>query len=249
MMSRLRLRSAGSTHPGLIRSANEDSMVIRDDAGVWVVADGMGGHENGQWASGSIIEAVREATFSGDFDTDVNSLADALHGANDKIHGESESTGKRMGSTVVALHLNGDRFAALWAGDSRIYLLRAGLLHRLTKDHTQVQELVDRNLMSPEEAEHHPMGHVLSNAVGVQAELRVDVVADTAEPKDVFLLCSDGLTGVVSDGEIAERLGTLPIDAACHRLTELVLARGAPDNVTMVAVACEEMTALSLAPA
>jgi serine/threonine protein phosphatase PrpC len=232
----------------MVRSANEDSMVIRDDVGVWVVADGMGGHENGQWASGTIIEHVGAAVFSGDFDQDVNSLAEALHAANARIHGEAESTGRRMGSTVVALHLNGDRFAALWAGDSRIYLLRGGELHRLTRDHTQVQELVDRNLMTPEEADHHPMSHVLSNAVGVQAELRVDVVADTAEPKDVFLLCSDGLTGLVSDSEIAERLGTLAIDSACHRLEELVLARGAPDNVTMIAVACEEMTALALAP-
>jgi serine/threonine protein phosphatase PrpC len=249
MMNRLRLRSAGTTHPGLVRSANEDSMAIRDDVGVWVVADGMGGHENGQWASGAIIAAVNAAAFSGDFDADVNTLAEALHGANDRIHAEAGGSGKRMGSTVVALHVSGDRFAALWAGDSRIYLLRGGELHRLTRDHTQVQELVDRNLMTPEEAERHPMSHVLSNAVGVQAQLRVDVVADTAVPKDVFLLCSDGLTGVVSDSEIAERLGALPIDAACRRLTELVLARGAPDNVTMVAVACEEMTALVLAPA
>jgi serine/threonine protein phosphatase PrpC len=249
MTPRFRLKTVGSTHPGLVRSANEDSMVLRDDVGVWVVADGMGGHENGQWASGSIVEAVSSADFMGDFDHDVGALAEAVHAANNKIHATAEETGKRMGSTVVALHIAGDRFAAVWAGDSRIYLLRAGELHRLTRDHTQVQELVDRQLMSPEEAEHHPMSHVLSRAVGVQSELELDVVSDEVEPRDIYLLCSDGLTGLVSDAEIAERLGTLSLEAACRRMTELVLARGAPDNVTMIAVACEEMTALAFAPA
>jgi serine/threonine protein phosphatase PrpC len=249
MTTRFRIKAAGSTNVGLVRSANEDSMVLREDAGVWVVADGMGGHENGQWASNAIIDAVGQTSFSGNFDADVTALADAVHAANARIHDTAVSRGGRMGSTVVALHMSGDRFACLWAGDSRIYLLRGGELYRLTRDHTQVQELVDRQLMTPEEADHHPMSHVLSRAVGVQAELQLDVISDTALPRDVFLLCSDGLTGVVSDPEIAERLSTLSIEAACRRLTELVLARGAPDNVTMVAVACEEMTALALQPA
>ena len=244
-----RIKSTGATHVGLVRSANEDSMILRDDAGVWVVADGMGGHENGQWASNAIVEAVKAASFGGGWDDDVSNLAEAVHAANTKVYTTATERGGRMGSTVVALHMAGDRFACVWAGDSRIYLLRGGELYRLTRDHTQVQELVDRQLMTPEEAEHHPMSHVLSRAVGVQEELQLDVISDTAMPRDVFLLCSDGLTGVVSDAEIAERLGALPIEAACRRLTELVLARGAPDNVTMIAVACEEMTALALQPA
>ncbi|HEX8570312.1 MAG TPA: protein phosphatase 2C domain-containing protein [Caulobacteraceae bacterium] len=244
-----RPKSVGLTHVGMVRSANEDSMVLREDAGVWVVADGMGGHENGQWASTTIVEAVGAARLTGDFDADVDAVGGAILAANETIYRASVERGRSMGSTVTALYLNGDRFVAFWAGDSRIYLLRAGRLHQLSRDHTQVMDLVERGLMSPEEAEHHPMGHVLSRAVGTQETLELDAVSDTAVVKDVFLLCSDGLTGVVSEEEIADRLGMFPPEVACRRLLELVLARGAPDNVTMVAVACEELTALAFAPA
>ncbi len=151
-----------------------------------------------------------------------------------------------MGSTAVALYLSDRQFACLWAGDSRIYLLRDGALLQLTRDHTQVQEMVDRGLLSPAEAKHHPMSHVLSRAVGVEETLQLDAISDEAAPRDIFLLCSDGLTGLVSDGEIADTLSRLPVNAACNRLLEMVLDRGAPDNVTIVAVSCEEKTALVL---
>ena len=154
-----------------------------------------------------------------------------------------------MGSTVVALYLNGARFACIWAGDSRIYLLRDGVLHRMTRDHTQVEEMVERGLLTPEQAKGHPMSHVLSRAVGVQDVLDLDAVSDQAQARDIFLLCSDGLSGVVTEEEICEHLAHLPREAACNKLLELVLARGAPDNVTLIAVACEEKTALTLSPA
>ena len=249
MTPSFRPKSVGVTHVGVVRSANEDSMVLREDAGVWVVADGMGGHENGQWASTTIVESVRDARLTGDFDADVEAIGGAILAANETIYRASVERGRSMGSTVTALYLNGDRFVAFWAGDSRIYLLRAGLLHQLSRDHTQVMDLVESGLMTPEEAEHHPMGHVLSRAVGTQETLELDAISDTAVTKDVFLLCSDGLHGVVSDEEIRERLASFPPEVASRRLLELVLARGAPDNVTMVAVSCEELTALALAPA
>ena len=249
MTPSFRPKSVGLTHVGLVRSANEDSMVLREDVGVWVVADGMGGHENGQWASTTIVESVRAAALTGDFDSDVASIGEAILSANGVIYQASVERGRAMGSTVTALYLNGDRFVAFWAGDSRIYLLRNRALHQLSRDHTQVMDMVERGLMSEEEALHHPMGHVLSRAVGTQETLELDAISDTAEVKDVFLLCSDGLTGVVSAEEIAERLASFPPEVACNRLLDLVLARGAPDNVTMVAISCEEQTALALAPA
>ena len=249
MTPSFRPKSVGVTHVGLVRSANEDSMVLREDANVWVVADGMGGHENGQWASSTIVEAVGAAQLTGDFDGDVEAIGGAILNANGTIYAASVARGRAMGSTVTALYLSGDRFVAFWAGDSRIYLLRQGVLHQLSRDHTQVMDMVERGLMTEEEAAHHPMGHVLSRAVGTQETLELDAISDTATLKDVFLLCSDGLTGVVSAEEIAERLMMFPPDVACNRLLELVLARGAPDNVTMVAVACEEQTALAFAPA
>lgn len=244
-MTAYRLKTASVTHPGLIRAANEDSLLVRESEGVWIVADGMGGHANGAWASGAVVHAVQQVAPGGDFDGDVAALAHALQAANTHIYSTSQTNGARMGSTAVVLHIADGRFACVWAGDSRIYLMRAGELHRLTRDHTQVQEMVDRGLLTAAEAVNHPMGHVLSRAVGVQEELELEAVSDRVEPKDVFLLCSDGLSGFVSEIEIAERLGAFGGEVACHRLLELVLSRGAPDNVTMIAVASEETTVLT----
>lgn len=246
MSASLRTRTICLTHPGKVRTANEDSHFAREESGVWIVADGMGGHDNGQLASSLVTGAVRETQLTGAFGEDVDRLAEALQQANAEIQRTAAANNKRMGSTVVALYLSGRQFACLWAGDSRIYLLRDGALLQLTRDHTQVQEMVDRGLLSPAEAKHHPMSHVLSRAVGVEETLQLDAISDEAAPRDVFLLCSDGLTGLVPDDEIAATLSGLPVNAACNRLLELVLDRGAPDNVTIVAVSCEEKTALVL---
>jgi serine/threonine-protein phosphatase Stp1 len=160
-----------------------------------------------------------------------------------------EAEGVSMGSTVVALLVQDGRFAVLWAGDSRIYLRRDGVLHQLTRDHTQVQDMVEAGLLSPEEAKEHPMKHVLARAVGVQPSLELDAIVDEADVGDLFLLCSDGLTGQVSDEEIVATMKARQPQAICAALVELCLERGAPDNVTTVAVACEEITRISLAPA
>lgn len=245
----LRLRAAAVSDVGCVRSANEDSFLERPEVGLWVVADGMGGHAHGQWSSNVIVSAMRDVGLSGDFDTDVQGVADAIHAANATIHERTEAEGVAMGSTVVALLVQDRRFAVLWAGDSRSYLCREGWLHQLTRDHTQVQEMVDAGLLSPEEAKEHPMRHVLARAVGVQPHLQLDVVVDEADVGDIFLLCSDGLTGPVSDEEIVQAMGARQPQAVCASLVELCLERGAPDNVTTVAVACEEITRISLAPA
>jgi serine/threonine-protein phosphatase Stp1 len=137
----------------------------------------------------------------------------------------------------------------LWVGDSRVYLFRKGVLHQLSKDHTQVQEMVESGQLTPEEARTHPMSHVLARAVGVEPSLEIDVIVDEAEVGDSFLLCSDGLTARVSQEEIASALAGAQPQVAASSLVELCLERGAPDNVTTVAVACEEVTRLSLASA
>jgi serine/threonine protein phosphatase PrpC len=126
----------------------------------------------------------------------------------------------------------------LWAGDSRAYLLREGRLARLTRDHTQVQDRVERGLLSPDEARTHPMAHVLTRAVGVGPELELARADGAAWPGDTFLLCSDGLHGVAEDAEIAAALAGKSPSVACEALLALAYERGAPDNVTVVVAAC-----------
>jgi serine/threonine protein phosphatase PrpC len=245
-MSQLRLESFGATHVGCVRTNNEDSYWVSPERSIWLVADGMGGHEKGEWASAAITEAISEVTLSHDFNADCTAIADAIHGANARIFAEARKQGVQMGSTVVVLHVSGAHFALFWVGDSRGYLLRGGVLHQLTSDHSQVQAMVDRGLIAPEDAAGHPMAHVLARAVGAQAGLAVDVITDEAQPGDVFLLCSDGLTGRIADEEIAAVLAQEGHRAALDRLIALTLERQAPDNVTAVIVAASEATRLAL---
>ncbi|MFS0738578.1 protein phosphatase 2C domain-containing protein [Sphingomonas sp. 1P06PA] len=243
----LRLEGVALTDVGRVRDANEDAYCARPEHGLWAVADGMGGHERGEWASAAICDSLAATNVDGDFNTALNAMADAIHAANGRIFSEASAKGEQMGSTVVAILMRERKFGVLWAGDSRAYLLRDGYLHRLTRDHTQVQEMVDRGLLTPEAAEGHPMGHVLARAVGVRNDLELDAIADEMQPGDIFMLCSDGLTGVLDEQEIARLLDPASGPAAPERLVKLCLERGAPDNVTVVSVAANEPTLLSFA--
>ncbi|MGI4732254.1 MAG: PP2C family protein-serine/threonine phosphatase [Janthinobacterium lividum] len=248
MKAPLRMESAALTHPGLVRRANEDSFCERTADGLWAVADGMGGHAHGDWASRTLVGALADVSVAGSFDDAAQVAAGGIYHGNRMIWREARRREQQMGSTVVVLLVRDTRFAILWVGDSRAYLLRGGLLHQLSRDHTQVQELVDRGLIRPDEARSHPRGHVLARAVGVAERIEVDVVVDEVEPGDLFLLCSDGLTGLVSDVELAELLaGAGGRQAIAGRLVALALERGAPDNVTVVLVSAQEATLLSLA--
>lgn len=243
---RLRFHDASLTHPGMVRRVNEDSILARPQDGVWLVADGMGGHINGQWASQTIAEALQAAELPAEFDAAAEGVAKALHSANAQIWTESKVQGETMGSTAVALVLRGARFAAFWAGDSRCYLLRGGQLYQLTTDHTQVQDMVTAGRLTVEESQGHPMGHVLSRSVGVFECLELDAVADEAKAGDIFLVCSDGLTRTVPDAELPSLLSEGSPAAAARRLIDIALERGAPDNVSVVVVSCDEPTLLVL---
>jgi serine/threonine protein phosphatase PrpC len=243
----LRLKFAAITDKGAVRSQNQDSYLTRPEAGLWVVADGMGGLARGEWASAEVTQALTDAPLTGGFEADVEQVANAIHSASGRIFAEASTAGQQMGSTVVALLVNGSRFAVLWAGDSRAYLLRGGELYRLSRDHRLVQERIDAGLLTPAEARGHPLSNVISRAAGVEPGLEIDVITDEAEVGDVFMLCSDGLHEMVEDAEIADRLGGKPPKAMVDQLLELSLSRGAPDNVTIVAVAVEEITQVSAA--
>lgn len=247
MPTPLRIESVAASHVGLVRRANEDSFCERAVDGLWAVADGMGGHAHGDWASRALADGLDAVALPDDFDAACAAIADAIHAGNARIWQEAQTRGQQMGSTVAALVVRDRRFGVMWVGDSRAYLLRDQALYQLTRDHTQVQEMVDRGLLQPHEAASHPRGHVLARAVGVGGSIDVDAIVDQVEPGDVFLLCSDGLTGQIDDAELAELLrATDGRQAILDRLIALTLERGAPDNVTVLIVTAQETTLLSL---
>jgi len=241
-----RIESGAKTHEGRVRDHNEDSFVAKEGQGLWAVADGMGGHEGGEWASAKIVEKLDEMELPEDFDAACDAIAEAIRKANRAIIVEARRRAKQMGSTVVALFVRDERFAVLWVGDSRAYLLRDGALKQLSHDHTQVQEMVARGIMSPEDAIGHPMGHILSRAVGVRDEIEVDKVTGEVWPGDIFLICSDGLHGYVAEADIVRTLTRSPPEHVTEELVEMTLANGAPDNVTVIAVWASDPTLLSL---
>lgn len=241
-----RFRNGCLSHKGKVREANEDGVLAQPRIGLWAVADGMGGHVNGQWASRTIVSALEALDLPDDFPAASETTARAVHGANESIWAESQALGQSMGSTVVALLIQSGRFAVFWAGDSRGYLLRGGALIRLTTDHSQVQDLIAAGRLTDQEAESHPMSHVLSRAVGVEPGLELDAVSDEVAVGDTFLICSDGLTRVVSDAELRRLLANGEPASAAQDLVDLCLDRGAPDNVSVVVVTCDATTRLSL---
>jgi serine/threonine protein phosphatase PrpC len=230
--------SVGRTHVGCVRTLNEDALLNRADIGLWAVADGMGGHEGGEVASAAVIEALSGVSNFATAYAFRDAAALALAGANAKLVELAADRGT-MGSTVVSMLAHEGHYACLWAGDSRAYLYRAGALKRLTRDHSVVQEMVDAGAISEERARAHPRSNVITRAVGAHDQLNVESVAGAIQAGDRFLLCSDGLTGVVTDREIAEAMIRAPLEAAAERLLEQALARGAPDNVTLILIAAE----------
>lgn len=236
-MIELAFRSAGRSEVGLVRQQNEDSMLLNDDAGLWLVFDGMGGHENGALASRTAAHAFVDFELPADFEPAVTAAADRMHQTNAELAKlVAANGGGTMGTTAVGIVLRGRQFAIIWVGDSRAYVYRRGGLFQLSVDHTHVQDLLDQGILSPEDAKGHPMGHVLTRALGVADEVQVDITADEAEPGDRFLLCSDGLSGPVSDSEIRDLIRIGSPQEAVDALIERAYERGAPDNVTAVVI-------------
>ncbi len=245
MSETFRIEDTASTHVGNVRKENEDSLLAAPQSGLWLVADGMGGHAHGQFASRAIVEAFAGVSIPDTIEDACFVVAETIHDANSRIYSRSLELGTQMGSTVVSLVVRGHEFAVLWAGDSRAYVFRGGQLILLSRDHTQVEALLERGLLTPDEARDHPMKHVLARAVGVQETLEIDAIRDTIQPRDVFLLCSDGLHGVLEDHEIAAMLREKGHDS-CDDLINACLERGAPDNVTVTLIEAREPTLLTL---
>jgi serine/threonine protein phosphatase Stp1 len=234
----MRFRCWATTHPGTRRGHNEDRYVSRPDLGLWAVADGAGGHEDGALASGMIAEAldsIGPELSAGEILGTVRSRIAAVH------LGLLEEAARRgpdvmIAATAVVLILRGEHFACLWAGDSRAYRLRRGVLNRITRDHSLVQELVDAGEIAAEQAEGHPRANVVTRAVGAGAEpVALEKTTDLLATGDRFLLCSDGLTKSVPEEQIAALLGLADAEIT-DGLIAAALAREASDNVTAVGI-------------
>jgi serine/threonine protein phosphatase PrpC len=217
---------------------NEDSVLDRTDRGLWAVADGMGGHEAGDVASAMVTEALRQLPIIYGLDQTVDGAIAAIQNVNRELiaMAGTEDRSRTIGTTIVGLAVADGHFRCFWAGDSRAYRVRDGQIRRLSRDHSLVQDLVDAGMLKSEEAERHENANIITRAVGVSEELQVDSSAGEAAPGDLFLLGSDGLTRLVDDGELLEQLATNPLEQAGDALIDMVLARGAPDNVSLVIV-------------
>jgi serine/threonine-protein phosphatase Stp1 len=226
------------THVGLRRKVNEDAMAIRTDRGFWAVADGMGGHDGGDVASAKVTEAIMRLPVVYGLDDLVESAIVALQKVNRELIdlARSSHTKGSIGSTVVGLAIANGQYRCFWAGDSRAYRIRDGQIAQLTRDHSLVQDLVEAGMLGPEEAHGHPNANVITRAVGVTEDLRVDTSSGDAATGDQFLLASDGLTRLVADDELAAVLTSRPADMAAEELVDTVLERGAPDNITLVII-------------
>ena len=226
------------THVGLKRKINEDSIFVDSERGLWAVADGMGGHEAGEVASGMVTDALGALPDCGDLDGLVAEGIAALQAVNGRLIDLARSieSDRTIGTTVVGLAVANGSYRCFWAGDSRAYCIRNGEIARLSHDHSLVQDLVDAGMIKPEEAERHENANVITRAVGVRESVELDCVGGGTQPGDLFLLASDGLTRLVDDDEIAAELARGSLDQAADRLVDTVLARGAPDNVSLIIV-------------
>jgi serine/threonine protein phosphatase Stp1 len=231
-------RSAVRTHVGTVRQRNEDAVLDRAEIGLWAIADGAGGHERGDYASACIVEALAaiDAAYSGA--RLVQEVRASLGRVNNELRAKATVLGPNalICTTVVTLLIDTGEARVLWAGDSRLYLMRAGRLRQLTRDQSYVQDLVDRGEITREEAAGHPLSNIVTNLVGGSDELILEERNERLETGDLLLLCSDGLSGSVNDAEIAEVLGAYGVSTAADRLIERALAQGARDNVSVVVV-------------
>jgi serine/threonine protein phosphatase PrpC len=232
-----RLEAGAATHVGKVRQQNEDSYLVGTTAGVWAVADGMGGHAAGDVASHIVVEELERINAPS---SAADLLADCearMVSANSRLRAiAQERGGVLIGTTVAVLLIYQDVFACVWAGDSRIYRIRAREIEQMSVDHTEVQQLLADGKLSAEEALAWPGRNVITRAIGAYDDPELEMMDGTLEPGDIFVICSDGLTNHVADPEILALTTHNPPQRACDLLIELTLERGATDNVTVVLV-------------
>jgi protein phosphatase len=252
----MQIRACGLSDVGRARNHNEDCFDIDPRQQVFIVADGMGGHSHGEVASRIAVEAIREfirqsadrdSTWPFVYDERLqrhsNRLQAAIRLAHDRVLRAIQQDGSLtgMGTTVVGFMLRDEVGAVAHVGDSRAYRLRDGTFELLTQDHTWVNEQVVAGYLSEEQAKTHPLKNVVTRALGGESEVVVDVQELEVAPRDRFLLCSDGLTTMLTDDEIQRTLGSeRPLEEICRTLVQRANDRGGLDNITVVLLEVEE---------
>ncbi len=234
----LRWTSAALSDPGMVRKVNEDACMARQlpQSGLWVVADGMGGHHAGDVASQMIVGAMQSVGWHGRLDDLIDDVRRRLEDVNRQLVQMSTAAGHdtTIGSTVAAFMSVRRQAACLWVGDSRVYRYRDGRLERLTRDHSEVEEMIERGELTREEAEFHPSANVITRAVGAGPELEAEVCHHELRHNDRFLVCSDGLFKELSEADIETLMPRGECTEVCRTLVDTALARGARDNVSVV---------------
>jgi type VI secretion system protein ImpM len=221
------LPSFGRTHPGTRRTVNQDAYLLRPDIGIWAVADGVGGHQSGEIASRTVVDHLDQVLPPLSAAGFIDDIRAALVEANQRLRERAALIDDQaiVASTVAVLAIYGNSFTCAWAGDSRIYLYRKGVLRQLTHDHVTEQM-----------AKGSKKSATVTRAIGAAERIEIEMVHEVVEPNDRFLLCSDGLSGVLTDDELADAIA-VPVSAAIiDRLIEDSLVTGAPDNVTAIVV-------------
>ena len=252
----MRVRFAGDSNVGMKRAHNEDSLYLPESERLAIVADGMGGHASGEVASRMAVDTIagffkatqeeQQLTWPFKMDKghryDVNRMITAIKLANLKIHEQAQKDPRchGMGTTVVSALFIDDALVVGHVGDSRLYRRRDGVLEQLTEDHSLLNDYIKMKRMTAEEAEHWPHKNVVVRALGMKDTVQVDVHVDKPALDDLYIICSDGLTGMVKDEEIeAIMTSDDDMDVVCEKLITTANKNGGLDNITVVAVRVE----------
>ncbi|OLC20179.1 MAG: protein phosphatase [Deltaproteobacteria bacterium 13_1_40CM_68_24] len=251
-----KFRSAARTDIGMKRDHNEDSFLVNEDIGLYVVCDGMGGHAGGETASRLAVQTIEKELISAKLRIDdpfsakaslpesplAGALREAVEGACAAVFRSSRAHPELagMGTTCISLLVQGDHAIVGHVGDSRAYLVRDGQVWQLSEDHSLVNEQVRAGLLTEEEAKHSRLKNIITRSVGFEEDVLVDVVGVETRSGDKFLLCSDGLSNLIDNDEIRDALVQTELDQVPEMLIQLANSRGGDDNITVIAVHREE---------
>jgi len=238
-----RWQSASRSEVGNVRKLNEDAYLDLPQRGLWVVADGMGGHQAGEVASNMVVDALGRIDSHDVFSEFVDDVEDRVLKVNANLYSMANQgpEPKVIGCTFAGMIAFGSWCLSIWAGDSRVYRRRGDEMIQLTRDHSEVEEMIARGELSEDEAESHPSANIITRAVGGVENLFLDFAIDELEDGDRYLICSDGLYKDLDHGDIAAGLAEGSCRSACDGLIETALSRECPDNVSVVVIDVEQL--------